>query len=117
LYVHSLSNYDCRLTTSNKAPVTAKPSGKSKAAQNTTNEDESAQLDSKMAGEGDQALAKSANNTAKPAEVPESPTDVKTNPSPPKQGQVQTAEPQRGKLEDMEDDGEHVEGDEDAVIY
>jgi hypothetical protein len=70
-----------------------------------------------MNDKGDQTPAKSANNTAKPAEVPESPTDMHTNSSSPKREENATAKPQESKVEDIEVDGEHVEGDEDSVLY
>lgn len=73
-----------------------------------------------MTDGGDQVPDKSTNETAKSAEVPESPTDnATTNPvsASPKATQNVTEEPQESKEEEMEDDGEHVDGDEDAVIY
>ena len=75
------------------------------------------QPNSNMNDKGDQTRAKSANNTAKPAEVPESPTDTNTNLPSPEREENATAKPQESKLEDMEVEGEHVEADEDAVIY
>jgi hypothetical protein len=70
-----------------------------------------------MNDEGDQTPAKSANNTAKPAEVPESPTDMNTNSSSPNREEHSTIKLRESKVEDVEVDGEHVEGDEDSVIY
>lgn len=108
---------NCRLTRTNTAPVTPKTNGNSKAAPNVIDEDGDALPNHRITDEGDQVSAKSANNTAKPAEVPEYPTDVNTNTSPSKHKSLQTSEPLEGKMDEIEDDGEHVDGDEDAVIY
>lgn len=81
-------------------------------------EDKVSQSDSNMAADDGQAPDKSANEAAKPAEVPESPIAANTNTPSPQRDQAAPVEPQGGKDEVMEDDGVHVEGgDEDSVIY
>jgi hypothetical protein len=66
----------------------------------------------------DETPDKSTNETAKPAEVPESSTDMDTNPFSPKHKPQAREEPQKSKEDVLEDDGVHIEGgDEDSVIY
>ena len=75
-----------------------------------------------MNHEGDQTRVKSTDDTAnmKPAEVPESQssTDIKTNPASSIPESIVIADPQESKAEeDIEVDGEHVEGDDDSVLW